>query len=135
MPMRLFLLFIFLWCGSISAFSQDAHNETIADDVEQIFLKGDHIRLGKMFASTVQLELLKNTGQWSSSQAMYVVKEFFENHPVKSFEVLQFGTTKSNNAFFAGVYKTESATFDLYIVFRKDENGKLYIHKLNIKEQ
>jgi len=99
-----------------------------------VFSKADHVRLGKIFASTVQLDLLKYTGQWSSTQAMYIVKEFFDNHPVKSFEVLQFGTNLSNNTFLAGVYKTKSATFDVYIVF-KEENSKLYVYKLNIKEQ
>ena len=133
--MKLFLSFIFLWGSLTGSFSQDVQNETIADDVEQIFLKSDHLRLGKMFASTVQLDLLKNTGQWSSTQAMYVVKEFFENYPVKSFDVLQFGKNKSNNTFLAGVYTTvESAIFDVYIVF-KEENSKLCVYKLNIKEQ
>jgi len=133
--MRLFLSFIILWGSLTVSFSQDIHNETVADDIEQIFLKADHVRLGRMFASTVQLELLKNTGQWSSTQAMYIVKEFFDNHPVKSFEVLQFGTNKSNNTFLAGLYTTESAIFDVYVVLRKDESGKLCVSKLNVKEQ
>jgi hypothetical protein len=132
--MRLLLSFVFLWGSIASSFSQVADNENIANDMEKIFMKADHIRLGKIFASTVHLDLLKYTGQWSSNQAMYIVKEFFETYPVKSFEVLQSGTNMSNNNFLAGVYKTESAIFDVYIVF-KEENGKLYVYKLNIKEQ
>ena len=132
--MRLLLSFIFL-CGSLTqSFSQVTDNENVANDIEKIFLKADHIRLGKIFASTVQLDLLKYTGQWSSTQAMYIVKEFFDNHPVKSFEVLQFGTNKSNNTFLAGVYRSETTIFDIYVVF-KEEVGKLYVYKLNIREQ
>jgi hypothetical protein len=132
--MRLLLSFIFLWGSIANTFSQVTDNENVASDIEKVFSKADHVRLGKIFASTVQLDLLKYTGQWSSTQAMYIVKEFFDNHPVKSFEVLQFGTNLSNNTFLAGVYKTKSATFDVYIVF-KEENSKLYVYKLNIKEQ
>jgi hypothetical protein len=134
LPMRLLLSFIFLWGSITHSFAQVADNENIADEVEKIFLKADYVRLGKLFAPTIHLDLLKYTGQWSSTQSMYIVKEFFDNHPVKSFEVLQFGTNMSNNTFLAGVYKTKSATFDVYIVF-KEENGKLYIYKLNIREQ
>jgi hypothetical protein len=132
--MRLLLSFIFLWGSIANSFSQVADNGNVANDIEKIFMKADHVRLGKIFASTVQLDLLKYTGQWSSTQAMYIVKEFFDNYPVKSFEVIQFGTNMSNNNFLAGVYKTGSAIFDVYIVF-KEENSKLYVYKLNIKEQ
>jgi hypothetical protein len=132
--MRLFLSFVFLWGSVAYSFSQVTDNENVSKEIESIFLKADHVRLGKIFSSTVQLDLLKYTGQWSSTQAMYIVKEFFDNYPVKSFEVLQFGTNKSNNKFLAGVYTSGSAIFDVYIVF-KEENGKLYVYKLNIKEQ
>ena len=132
--MRLFLSFVFLWGGITHSFSQVTDNECIVKDIESIFLKTDHIRLGKIFTSTVQLDLPKYTGQWSSTQAMYIVKEFFDNHPVKFFEVIQFGTNKSNNTFLAGVYKTESVIFDIYIVF-KEENSKICVYKLNIREQ
>ena len=132
--MRACLLFVFLWMGVTSSVAQSNDIESVADDVEKIFSTSDHISFGKMFASTVQLDLPKYTGQWSSSQSMYIVKEFFDSYPVKSFEVLQFGNNRSNNAFLAGIYKTESTTFDVYIVF-KEENNKLLVYKLNIREQ
>jgi len=120
--------------GVTSSVAQSNDIESVADDIEKIFSTSDHISFGKMFASTVQLDLPKYTGQWSSSQSMYIVKEFFDSYPVKSFEVLQFGNNRSNNAFLAGIYKTESTTFDVYIVF-KEENNKLQVYKLNIREQ
>ena len=132
--MRVFLLFIFLWGSLAYSFSQVIDNKDVADDVEKVFLKADHIHLGKMLASTVHLDLLKYTGQWSSTQTMYIVKEFFDTNPVKSFTVLQFGTNKTNNTFLAGLYTSESTIFDVYIVF-KEENGKMCVYKLNIKEQ
>jgi len=132
--MKFFLSFIFLWGSIVHSVAQSNDNEDIKNAVETVFSKADHIRLGKMFTSTVQLDLPKYTGQWSSSQAMYIVKEFFDNYPIKSFETLQFGTNKSNNTFFAGIYKTETAIFDIYIVF-KEENSKLCVYKLNIREQ
>ena len=132
--MKLLLSFIFL-CGSLTqSFSQVTDNENVANDIEKVFLKADHIHLGRIFASTVKLDLPKYTGQWSSTQAMYIVKDFFDNQPVKSFEVLQFGTNMLNNTFLAGVYQSETAVFDVYIVF-KEEVGKLYVYKLNIREQ
>jgi len=131
--MKVFL-FVFLWMGLTGFVAQDSDKESIANDIETIFSTSDHISFGKMFASTVQLDLPKYTGQWSSSQSMYIVKEFFDNYPVKSFEVIQFGTNRSKNTFLAGIYKTETATFDVYIVF-KEENSKLCVYKLNIREQ
>jgi len=132
--MRVCLLFVFLWVGITSSVAQSNDIESVADDVEKIFSTSDHISFGKIFASTVQLDLPKYTGQWSSSQSMYIIKEFFDNYPVKSFEVLQFGNNRTNNAFLAGVYKTGTAIFDVYIVF-KEENSKLWVYKLNIREQ
>ena len=131
--MKLFLSFVFLWVSITSSVAQKSDNESIVNAIEKIFSKSDHISLGKMCTSTVQLDLPKHTGQWSSTQAMYIVKEFFDNYPVKSFEVLQFGTNLSNNTFLAGVYKTLAAVFDVYIVF-KEENNKLCVYKLNIRE-
>ena len=132
--MKLFLSFVFLWMGITDFVVQSNENEAIINSIEKIFSKSDHISLNKMFASTIQLDLPKYTGQWSSIQAMYIVKEFFDNYPVKSFEVLQFGTNMSKNTFLAGEYKSESVTFDVYIVL-KEENSKLCIYKLNIREQ
>jgi hypothetical protein len=132
--MRLFLSFVFLWGSMAYSFSQVADNENVSNEIESVFFFVVHVRLGKIFSSSLQLDLLKYTGQWSSTQAMYIVKEFFDNYPVKSFEVLQFGTNKTNNKFLAGVYASGSVIFDVYIVF-KEENGKLYVYKLNIKEQ
>ena len=132
--MRLLLSFIFLWGSLTHSFSQGVDNENIVGDIEKVFLKADHLRLGKIFASTVHLDLLKYTGQWSSTQAMYIVKEFFESYPVKSFEVIQSGINRTNNAFLAGIYTSGSLIFDVYIVF-KEEAGKQFVYKLNIKEQ
>jgi hypothetical protein len=132
--MRLFLLFVFLWSGKPDATDRSPNSENLAEVIENIFLKADHVSLGKMLASTVQLDLPKNNGQWSSAQAMYLVKEFFDNHPIVSFEILEFGENKSNNTFLAAVYTTESAAFDVYIVF-KEENNKTCVYKLNIREQ
>ncbi|MCL2041744.1 MAG: DUF4783 domain-containing protein [Bacteroidales bacterium] len=131
--MKVFL-FLFLWMNLTGFVAQNSDNEVISNDIETIFSTSDHISFGKIFASTVQLDLPKYTGQWSSSQSMYIVKEFFENYPVKSFEVIQFGTNRSKNTFLAGIYKTETTTFDVYIVF-KEESSKLCVYKLNIREQ
>jgi hypothetical protein len=125
---------MFLW-GSLTGIAvQTDDNESVKNEIEKIFSEADHLSLGKMLASTVQLDLPKNTGQWSSTQAMYIVKKFFDDFPVKFFEVLQFGVNKSNNTYLAGTYTSETATFDVYIVF-KEENNKLCIYKLNIREQ
>jgi hypothetical protein len=132
--MKLFLSFVFLWISIASSVAQEDDNENVVNVIEKIFSKSDHLSLGKMFASTVQLDLPKHTGQWSSIQAMYIVKDFFDNYPVSFFEVLQFGTNMSNNTFLAGTYTTETAIFDVYIVF-KEENNKFYVYKLNIREQ
>jgi len=132
--MKLFLSFLFLWVSITGSVAQEVENEAMSDAIEKMFSKSDYLSLGKIFATTVQLELPKHTGQWSSVQTMYIVKEFFETFPVKFFEVLQFGTNMSNNTFLAGTYITETVIFDVYIVF-KEENSKLCVYKLNIREQ
>jgi len=132
--MKLFLSFIFFLVSISVTFAQEGDSENVSDAIERIFSKSDHLTLGKMFSTTVHLDLPKHTGQWSSTQAMYMVKEFFDNNPIKLFEVLQYGTNMSNNTFLAGTYTTITTIFDVYIVF-KEENNKLCVYKLNIREQ
>lgn len=104
--------------------------ETIkkASDAIQV---GDAELLSKFFYKTIEIEMLGEENFYSQSQAIQLLKSFFEkNKPVK-FAISHQGV-KDVSAFAIGRLQTKSEIFRVSM-FLKNEDGKLYIHQFRIE--
>lgn len=79
---------------------------------------GDAEALAKHFHTSVEITVPGTDNTFSSKQATFVMKEFFESHPVSSFRVVHKGN--SGATYYAtGTCSTENEEFDTNLFLKK----------------
>jgi|YNPMSStandDraft_2_1061718.scaffolds.fasta_scaffold01163_6 hypothetical protein len=117
---RYFTLFVFwVFCNSI-LIAQNSADE-VFQQIESAIKKGDAAALSTHFNSMLDLTILDKEQTYSSSHAMYVMKEFFMNYPVRSFSILHKGNS-GDNVYAVGSYISTKGVFDTNIFIKKYGN-------------
>lgn len=89
--------------------------------IEEAIQKGDAQALSKHFHTHVDITIGDKDVPYTSSQAFYVVREFFMNYHVRSFRIVHKGS--SGNTFYAiGDYYSTRGKFDANIFLKKVNN-------------
>jgi hypothetical protein len=95
--------------------------------------KGSDAALAAHFNSNVEVTLPGSDQSYTSTQAQFVVKDFFAKNPVKGFKLSHNG--ESGGTWYAtGVYTAGSGTFDTNI-FLKQVNGKFVITQIRFEQE
>lgn len=128
----LVLLFIMFWAlqmlqGRVKAQSPDA----VFAEIETAIKKGDSQMLANYFNNILEINLIDKEQTYSQNQAMFVMKEFFMNYPVKSFSILHKGQS-GENIYAVGSYISVKGAFDTNI-FIKKYNGNFKINQLRFE--
>lgn len=114
------LLFVLLtFCSTLRA--QNSTDE-VFHQIELAIKKGDATALSSYFNSMLDLTIIDKEQTYSSSHAMYVVKEFFMNYPVRSFSILHKGNS-GDNVYAVGSYISTKGAFDTNIFIKKYGNA------------
>lgn len=123
----LFLLFI----TAADAFVGQQDPKDVIRKAADAFQLGDAEALSKNFYQTIELEIFGEENFYSQTQAIQLMKSFFErNKPVK-FTINHQGV-KDLSAFAIGKLQTKSNVLRVSL-FLKTEDGKSYIHQLRIE--
>jgi len=92
---------------------------TIFKEIENSFSKSDIGKIARKLSGQTYLNLMdKINGYYSSNQAYYVLKEFFENYHIVRFK-FQNIVTDNNNPYATGKY--------IYVHRRKQDIARVYI--------
>ncbi len=118
--MRVFLIILFLLQYSCFLLAQNQSDE-VFQQIEQAIKKADANALSNYFNSMVDLTIIDKEQTYSNSHAMYVVKEFFMNYPVRSFSILHKGNA-GDNIYAVGSYISTKGAFDTNIFIKKYGN-------------
>ncbi len=94
---------------------------------------GDAEALKPYLNAKVELLLPGKSGVYSQEQAHFILKDFFENNQVISFEVLHYGSRQSAT-FAIGEYKCAGERFRMYFLIKSNNNKRL-IHQIRIEQQ
>lgn len=92
---------------------------------------GNAAGLAKYFDNYVDVSLPDKSNSYSKSQAAIVMKDFFSNNPVKSFEVKHKGEN-AGNQFCIGVLQTKNTTFRATL-FLKQKGEKQFLQEIRIE--
>ena len=65
--------------------------QTGMDEVVASMKSGNSAQLGRFFDQTVQIHLPENSGSFSRSKAVEILRNFFITHPVKGFQLIHAG--------------------------------------------
>ncbi len=86
-------------------------------------LNAQNIRcVGQYFANNIEMNLLNNKGNYSRSQAMALLDEFFIKFPIKSISDVNTGNLSSNKTYVMCKYESGSNIFKIYFILYKEQN-------------
>ena len=115
------LLFTSLLVASLIAFSSFAQSGNI-DAVIDALRSGNATELSGYFDDNVELTMPDKADSYSKAQAVLILKDFFNNNGVKSFDVKHKGDN-GGGQFCIGTLQTKSGNFRT-TVFMKVKNNK-----------
>jgi len=116
-------LFLFLFTGSLCA------NEA-SKKIAAAIKSGDVKELCTYFNSTIELTVMDKEDFYSKSQAEIILKKFFDEHKVKTFELAHKGGN-GKTQYFIGNFNTDKKKFRIYFLLKKTGDKDL-IHVFRI---
>jgi hypothetical protein len=124
---RFFTLFSVL--AIVSSFSTYAGIEEII-----IALKtGNANGIAKYFDNTVEITLPDKSNSFSKSQAEVVLRDFFNNNPVKKFDILHKGEN-AGSQYCIGTLVTKNASYRTTI-FMKQKGNRQTLQEIRFENQ
>lgn len=121
-------LFLILMLVVQFAFSQDGEDQVI-----KLFRQGDAEGLSEYFQESIDIGLPEKDMDYSREQGRIVLKDFFNEYPVKEFDIEEEGNTNESTRFIIGQYESVKKTFRVLIIL-KMEDDKYRIHKIKVEE-
>jgi len=106
----------------------------IQKDIISSMQKGNSKILSEFFNQTIELAVLENNNVYSKAQAQQIIGKFFNDNTPVNFSVLS-DEMKKDARYIIGTLKTNKATFRVYILLKKGEDKKDYIHLLKIEKR
>lgn len=90
--------------------------------------------LTKFFNEFVEINLNGEKGNYSRTQAEFVMKDFFRKYPPSGFELIHQGASKEGVKYAIGQYSHHKGSFRVYILI-KQFKGDYLIDTLNFSEE
>jgi hypothetical protein len=111
----LFTVFVslaFTTSGRASAQGRDPNLQQVVSAV----VRGDERALIAMMSERIELALLGASRQYSKSQATLVLRQFFQEHPPRAFNIVD-STRSESGVFLEGVLRTRNGdqTYRIYL--------------------
>jgi len=117
--MKHFLVLAMLMCFFSSFIAKTGIDEVIA-----AMRSGNAALAAKYFDNTVDIGMPDKTNSYSKSQAELVLKDFFINNPVKSFEIIHKGEN-AGSQFCIGTLSTKNGSFRTTIFMKQKGEGQV----------
>jgi hypothetical protein len=94
------------------------------------FKAGNSAELARYLNQTVELLILEKEDFYKKNVAESILREFFIQYPAKDFTI-RHQSTKNDAQYAIGSLKTEKASFRVYFLLKKTDQG-LLIHQIRI---
>ena len=124
---RIFTLFSIL--AIVSSFSI----YTGIDEIISALKTGNANGIAKYFDNTVEITLPDKSNSFSKSQAEVVLRDFFNNNPVKGFDILHKGEN-AGSQYCIGTLVTKNASYRT-TVFMKQKGNRQTLQEIRFENQ
>lgn len=94
------------------------------DEVVNGMRTGNAAQIARYFDNTVEITMPEKGSSFSKSQAEIVLKDFFANNPVKSFEIIHKGEN-AGSQYCIGTLVTKNGSFRTTIFMKQKGNAQL----------
>ena len=101
------------------------------DEIVNSLRSGNAAEMAKFFDNTVEITLPDKSNSYSRSQAEVVLRDFFTNNPVKSFQILHKGEN-AGSQYCIGTLTTKNATYRT-TVFMKQKGNRHTLQEIRIE--
>ena len=101
------------------------------DEVIDAIKDGKASELGKYMDDNIEITLPDKSNSYSKAQAVLILKDFFENNGVKSFEVKHKGD-QNGGLYCVGTLQTKSGNYRT-TVFMKTKTGGDYVKAIRFQ--
>lgn len=95
-----------------------AFNQVLAS-----FRTGSSKELAKHFEAAISLNLNGQNGNYSKTQAEFILKEFFRKNPPKEFSILHKGGNGATSLYYVGTYLSENSQYRVLIKGNPKDDG------------
>lgn len=106
----------------------------VEERLTQAFQQGKANLLSPILAEEISLRVGTRPRQIvSRTQAINILKRFFDQHPPSRFVILHRGTAEGNQAYWIAHYFTgKNAVYRVYVVARKERSEQYQVYELRI---
>lgn len=113
------------YTSSTNFFSFEQSTDKIENDIYKAISQGNVRLLSQHFFSNIELSLPNVRGNFSRTQAEFILKNFFESNPVSSFSIISEGSSGSDKTrFFLGNYASSNGQKYRVYYLIKEISGK-----------
>jgi hypothetical protein len=113
--------------------AQEDQESPLPASVVKAVEKGDAAAIDAFIEKKVELVIPGKSGVFSKEQAHFILKEFFKENKVQSFEMLHHGT-RQNATFAIGRYTCSNEKYRMYFLVKNTEDQPV-IHQIRIEKQ
>ena len=113
--------------------AQQDGSSPLPQTVIQAVKKGDVSDIDPFMNSKIELVFPGKSGIFSREQAHFILKDFFKNNQVQSFEMLHHGT-RQNATFAIGRYRCSNGSYRMYFLVKNSDDQSV-IHQIRIEKQ
>jgi hypothetical protein len=112
LPLIVIFFFAFFW---ISEATISTTNRLEINDVFLYFKTGSSKEIAKLFDQSVLLNINGRNGDYSRTQAEFILRDFFEKYPPLDFKVLHRSSSSGPTVFYIGSYQAKGQQFRIMI--------------------
>ncbi|SNR50750.1 MULTISPECIES: DUF4783 domain-containing protein [Hymenobacter] len=132
MKRTFFLVFVLFWSLLLSVGVQ-AQGEAFAPIRNAIRGSSSH-ELAEYFAPTVELSFDGDKQSYSSTQAEFVMKDFFAKNSPASFDFIHYGGSNEGTPYAVGKYAGKNGTYRMFVKM-KSVSGALKIGTIDFSKE
>jgi hypothetical protein len=127
------LALIVLVAYSLITINLQAQGDIISQVKENI-KAGSAKELSTFLNQTVDVTLNDGPQSYSKTQAEFVFRDFFKQHPPVEFNIIHQGTSKGGQTFGIGQYKSGTETYRVYMKIKSAGNQQL-VHEISFARE
>lgn len=124
------LMVFFFWLQSLFVLGQ----ADIINQVKETIRAGSAKELSKFLNQAIDVTIEGNVQSYSKTQAEFVFRDFFKQHPPVEFNILHQGSSKGGQPFAIGQYKSGSYNYRVFMKIKTIDSQQL-IHEISFVKE
>jgi hypothetical protein len=118
---------------TLQVFAAIAQNDAIASITETI-KAGSAKELSRYLNQTVDVTIEGKVESYSKTQAEFVFRDFFKQHPPSEFGIIHQGSSRQGQPFAIGQYKSGTEIFRVFMKI-KSSNNQQFLHEISFSKE